>query len=48
MPYEEGRCQLEAGDLARARELINRFRLEKGPLGKRLNELTGASVEVSR
>jgi adenylate cyclase len=48
MPYEEGRCQLEAGELARARELITRFRLEKGPLGKRLDELIGASVEVSR
>ena len=48
MPYEEARCQLEAGDLGRARELITRFRLEKGALGKRLNELSGASVEVTR
>jgi len=48
MPYEEARCQLEAGDLERARELITRFMLEKGSLGKRLNELSGASVEVTR
>jgi hypothetical protein len=48
MPYEEARCQLEAGDLERARDLITRFRLEKGPLGARLNELSGASIETSR
>jgi ATP/maltotriose-dependent transcriptional regulator MalT len=48
MPFEEARCQLQAGDLERARDLITRFRLQKGPLGKRLNELSDASVEVTR
>lgn len=48
MPYQEARCRLEAGNLGRARELIAQFRLEKGPLGARLNELSGASVEVTR
>lgn len=48
MPYQEARCRLEAGNLGRARELITQFRLEKGPLGARLNELSGASVEVTR
>jgi tetratricopeptide (TPR) repeat protein len=48
MPYHEARCRLEAGDLGRARELIIRFRLEKGPLGARLNALSGASMEASR
>lgn len=48
MPYQEARCLLEAGNLGRARELISRFRLEKGPLGARLIELSGASIEASR
>jgi adenylate cyclase len=47
-PYQEARCQLEAGNLERARELITRFRLEKGPLAARLNELSGASMEATR
>ena len=47
-PYEEARCQLEAGNLERARELITGFRLEKGPLGTRFTELSGASVKASR
>jgi hypothetical protein len=36
------------GNLERARELITRFRLEKGPLAARLNELSGASMEATR
>jgi adenylate cyclase len=40
MPYEEARCRLEAGDLDRARELIERFELAKGWLGARLRELS--------
>jgi adenylate cyclase len=44
MPYQEARCLLEAGSLERARELIAQFRLEKGPLGTRLGELSGAST----
>ena len=47
-PYQEARCQLEAGNLERAQELITRFRLEKGPLGTRLNELSGTSMDASR
>src|SRR3989442_10459399 len=38
MPYQEARCLLEGGSLYEARELITQFRLEKGPLGARLNE----------
>ncbi|HEX9095094.1 MAG TPA: adenylate/guanylate cyclase domain-containing protein [Candidatus Dormibacteraeota bacterium] len=48
MPYQEAGCQLGAGNLVRARELIDRFGLEKGPLGARLNELSGASMEATR
>lgn len=48
MPYQEARCRLEAGDLGRARELIANFRLEKGPLGARLHELSSAATEVTR
>ena len=48
MPYQEARCRLEAGELTRARELIARFRLEKGPIGIRLNELSGAAAELTR
>jgi adenylate cyclase len=48
MPYQEARCRLEAGELASAREIINRCRLEKGPLGARLNELSGASMRAAR
>jgi hypothetical protein len=40
IPYEEARYRLEAGDLDRARELIERFGLQDGPLGARLGELT--------
>jgi adenylate cyclase len=40
MPYEEARCRLEAGELDRARELIDRFGLQEGPLGARLRELS--------
>ena len=42
LPYEEARCRLESGHLDRARELIKRFGLEKGPLGARLRELESA------
>jgi adenylate cyclase len=48
MPYQQARCLLEAGDLQRAGELIARFRLEKGPVGTRLNELSGATVQPKR
>jgi hypothetical protein len=48
MPYQQARCLLEVGDLGRARELIARFRLEKGPVGMRLNELSGATIDVNR
>jgi len=48
MPYQEARCRLEAGELGSAREIMTRFRLEKGPLGARLNELSGASIEATR
>jgi hypothetical protein len=48
MPYQEALCLLEAGNLGRARELVIRFRLEKGPLGVRLTELSGASTEPTR
>ncbi|HYM50009.1 MAG TPA: AAA family ATPase [Candidatus Limnocylindrales bacterium] len=40
--YEEAHCRLEAGDLERARELITRFGLEKGPPGMRLKALSPA------
>jgi hypothetical protein len=36
LPYEEARCRLEAGDIERAGELIERFGLQNGPLGARL------------
>jgi len=39
MPYGEARCRLEAGELDRARELIDRYGLQDGPLGARLREL---------
>jgi adenylate cyclase len=36
MPYEEARCRLRAGDEERARELVEAFGLEHGPLGQAL------------
>jgi adenylate cyclase len=39
MPYEEALCRLDAGELERARELMEAFGFEKGPLGARLAEL---------
>jgi hypothetical protein len=39
MPYAEARCRLEAGELDRAREIIDRYGLHDGPLGTRLREL---------
>jgi hypothetical protein len=39
MPYAEARCRLGAGELNRARELIERYGLQDGPLGARLREL---------
>jgi adenylate cyclase len=39
MPYAEARCRLEAGELDRAREIIDRYALHDGPLGTRLREL---------
>jgi tetratricopeptide (TPR) repeat protein len=39
MPYAEARCRLEAGELDRAREIIERYGLGDGPLGGRLREL---------
>ena len=39
LPYHEARCRLEAGELDRARELIERFDLPEGPLGARLRQL---------
>lgn len=44
MVYEEARCQLEAGDLDRAQDLITRFGLEKGPVGARLAALTAPTA----
>jgi tetratricopeptide (TPR) repeat protein len=41
MPYAEARCRLEAGELDRAREIIERYGLQEGPLGARLRELEG-------
>jgi adenylate cyclase len=38
LPCEEARCRLDAGELDRATELIDRFGLQKGPLGARLAE----------
>jgi adenylate cyclase len=38
-PYEEAACRLEAGELDRARELIDRYGLGEGPLGARLRKL---------
>ena len=40
LPYEEIQCRLDAGDLDRARELIDEYGLGKGPLGERLEQLT--------
>jgi adenylate cyclase len=48
MPYQQARCLLQAGDLGGAGELIARFQLEKGPVGTRLNELSGATIDVNR
>ncbi len=42
LPYQEARCRVEAGDLDRARELIERYRLGDGPVGVRLRELGAA------
>jgi adenylate cyclase len=42
LPYEEARCRLEAGQLERAAELIERFGLQDGPLGARLRDLSGS------
>ncbi|HEV8682027.1 MAG TPA: adenylate/guanylate cyclase domain-containing protein [Actinomycetota bacterium] len=39
LPYQEARCRLEAGELDRAREIIDRYGLQDGPLGARLREL---------
>jgi ATP/maltotriose-dependent transcriptional regulator MalT len=39
---DEARCRLEAGQLDRARQLIEGHGLEAGPLGKMQNERTGA------
>jgi adenylate cyclase len=39
MPYAEARCRLEAGEIDRAREIIDRYGLQDGPLGSRLREL---------
>ena len=39
LPYQEARCRLEAGELDRAKEIIARCGLERGPLGTRLSEL---------
>jgi hypothetical protein len=39
-----GRCRLEAGELDRARELIEQFGFERGPLGDRLAALTSESA----
>ncbi|MGH9167493.1 MAG: adenylate/guanylate cyclase domain-containing protein [Acidimicrobiia bacterium] len=36
LPYQEARARLGAGDLERARRIIERFGLEEGPLGARL------------
>jgi len=39
LPYHEARCRLEGGELDRARELIERFGFQDGPLGDRLRQL---------
>jgi ATP/maltotriose-dependent transcriptional regulator MalT len=36
MPYEEARCRIGGGELDRARELVERFGFERGPLGRAL------------
>lgn len=42
LPYQEARCQLEAGDLDRAAKIIKRLGLEEGPLGARMRVLADA------
>ena len=36
MPYEEARCRIDAGELERAREIIERYPFADGPLGRAL------------
>ena len=36
MPYEEARCRIDAGELERARALIEEFGFSEGPLGRAL------------
>jgi adenylate cyclase len=43
LPYQEARCRLEAGDINRAREIIEQYGLGDGPLGARLRELEGSA-----
>jgi adenylate cyclase len=43
MPYAEARCRLEAGELDRAREIMDRFGLHEGPLGTRLRQLEASA-----
>jgi adenylate cyclase len=38
MPYHEARCRIDAGDVERARELVERLGVPAGPLGQRLQE----------
>ncbi|MBA2443850.1 MAG: AAA family ATPase [Nocardioidaceae bacterium] len=40
LPYEEARCSLEAGDIDRARALMDELGVGNGPLGARLSELS--------
>jgi hypothetical protein len=40
MPYQEARCRLEAGELERARELVDGFGLGAGPVGVQLKALS--------
>ena len=41
MPYQEARCRIDAGELERARELVDRFGLGAGPVGARLRSVSG-------
>ncbi len=36
MPYEEAQCRIECGELDRAREIVIRLGVERGPLGRAL------------
>jgi hypothetical protein len=44
LPYQEGTCRIAAGQLDRARELVLKHGLERGPLGIQLRAAADGSI----